>query len=102
MKQVQMPQLGELYMVLHDDGRKRLAKLMIVQDVSHRRLAMAAGWRSHSYVSRLLRGEAKTLDTEPALRIAAFLGVGVDDLFLTRVAKNSGSTDSRAGKGNAA
>lgn len=65
--------------------RKKLARLMIVQGVSQRELARAAGWKSHSYVARLLKGEAKTLDTTPALRIAHFLQVGVEDLFLTKV-----------------
>jgi transcriptional regulator with XRE-family HTH domain len=69
-------------MVLTD--RKKLAKLMVIQDVSHRELARAAGWKSHSYLGRLLRGEVNTLDLEPAIRIAMYLGVGTDDLFMSR------------------
>ena len=63
---------------------KRLAKLMVIQDISQRELAKAAGWKSHSYLGRLLRGEVRTLDLEPAIRIAMTLGVGTDDLFLAR------------------
>lgn len=74
---------SEVWMILRD--RKRLATLMVIQQVTHRELAQAAGWKSHSYLGRLLRGEAQTLEPEPALRIAKFLGVGVDDLFLVRV-----------------
>lgn len=70
-------------MVLKD--RKQLAKLMVIQGVSARQLAKAAGWKSHSYMNRLLAGEVRTLGTDPALRIAHYLGVGVDDLFLVRV-----------------
>ena len=70
-------------MILTD--RKRLAKLMVIQGVSQRELATAAGWRAHSYLGRLLRGEVKNLESDPALRIAKYLGVGVDDLFLTEV-----------------
>jgi transcriptional regulator with XRE-family HTH domain len=73
--------------------RKQLAKLMVIQNVSQRDLAKAAGWKTHSYLGRLMRGEVSTLEPEPALRIAKFLGVGVDDLFLTRV---SGSTGQNA------
>lgn len=73
-------------MILKD--RKTLAKLLVIQGVSHRQLADAAGWKSHSYVGRLVRGEVKTLDTDPALRIAHHLGVGVDDLFLVRTSTN--------------
>lgn len=81
--------LGEVYMILRD--RKKLARLMIVQDVSQRQLAEAAGWRSHSYLGRLLRGDVKTLGTEPAVRIAHKLMVPFDDLFAIRV-------DSKAGR----
>lgn len=73
--------------------RKKLARLMIVQGVSQRELARAAGWKSHSYVARLIKGEAKTLETNPALRIAHFLQVGVEDLFLTRVDTKEGQME---------
>jgi len=68
--------------------RKKLARLMIVQDETQRSLSGAAGWKSHSYLGRLLRGEVKTLDTDAALRIAHRLRVPVDDLFVIRVDSN--------------
>lgn len=74
-------------MVLTD--RKKLAKLMVIQDVSQRELARAAGWKSHSYLGRLLRGDVNTLDLEPAVRIAMYLGVGTDDLFMSRTSSDS-------------
>lgn len=75
-------------MLLKD--RKQLAKLMVIQGVSARQMAKIAGWKSHSYMNRLLAGEVKTLATDPALRIAHYLGVGVDDLFLVRVSDEAG------------
>jgi transcriptional regulator with XRE-family HTH domain len=80
--------------------RKKLAKLMVIQDVSQRELARVAGWKTHSYLGRLLRGDAKTLNPEPALRIAKALGVGVDDLFLTKVSviSDQSGTDNRTKK----
>ncbi|GII98356.1 helix-turn-helix protein [Sediminihabitans luteus] len=75
-------------MVLND--RKKLAKLMVIQGVSQRELAQAAGWKSHSYLGRLLRGDVNTLDVEPAIRIAMYLGVGTDDLFMSRASTHSG------------
>lgn len=69
--------------------RKRLARLMLIQGVSQRELARAAGWRSHSYLGRLMRGDVKTLETEPALRIAHALQVGVDDLFMVKLSSVS-------------
>ncbi|WP_241769516.1 helix-turn-helix transcriptional regulator [Rhodococcus opacus] len=84
--QAKIGRIGGLYMELID--RKRLAKLMILNDVSQRQLASIAGWKSHTYMQRLLRGEVKTLNTDPALRIAHYFKVPVDDLFLTRVDTN--------------
>jgi hypothetical protein len=60
---------------------KVLSKLMSIEGVSQRELASAAGWRSHSYLGRLLRGDARSLEQEPARRIARRLGVHVNDLF---------------------
>ncbi|QXG07429.1 lambda repressor like DNA binding protein [Mycobacterium phage RitSun] len=68
--------------------RKKLARLMIVQDETQRSLSKAAGWSSHSYLGRLLRGEVKTLDLEAAIRIAHRLRVPVDDLFVIHVDSN--------------
>lgn len=81
-------------MVLTD--RKKLAKLMLIQGVSQRELAEAAGWRSHSYLGRLLRGDVTTLEVEPAVRIAMYLGVGTDDLFMSRA--STASTQSASQK----
>lgn len=64
--------------------RKMLARLMLIQGISQRQLAEAAGWKSHSYMRRLITGEATTLKTEPAALIAHTLGVPTDTLFLTK------------------
>lgn len=85
--------LPEVYMVLKD--RKQLAKLMVIQEVSARTLAKAAGWRSHTYMNRLLAGEVRTLKPEAATRIALRLGVGVDDLFVARISNDAGHTVQR-------
>lgn len=72
--------LPEVWMRLHD--RKRLAKIMAIQGVSARQLSGAVGYRSHAYITRLLRGEIANLPAERAARVALYLGVGVDDLFM--------------------
>ena len=64
---------------------KGLRTLMVVREVSQRRLARAAGYRSHAYLGRILRGEVDTLQPEAAVRIARFLQVGVDFLFTPSV-----------------
>jgi transcriptional regulator with XRE-family HTH domain len=77
---------GELWMEIRD--RKKLAQILVIQGVSSRQLARAAGWKSHSYAGALLRGEKKTVTTDSAHRIARFLGHTVDDLFVERVSTN--------------
>lgn len=76
-----------VWMKLED--RRKLARLMTIQNVSQRELATAAGWKAHSYLGRLLRGEVDTLEPEHALRIAEYLQVGVDDLFVVRTSSGS-------------
>lgn len=87
---------GDLWMLVRD--HKKLARLLLIQDVSHRQLAKALGWKSHSYVGRLCRGEERSVTPDAALRIAHLLGVSVDDLFVIKVSTQSG----RTGQENAA
>ncbi|NNG36904.1 helix-turn-helix domain-containing protein [Nakamurella aerolata] len=67
---------------------KKLRTLVAIQELSHRDIADAMGWRSHSYVSRLLRGEVRSVQGETALALAKLLGCPVDDLFLTKMDGN--------------
>ena len=60
---------------------KGLRTLMVVREISQRRLAGAAGYRSHTYMGRILRGEVDTLAPEAASRIAKYLQVSLDYLF---------------------
>lgn len=97
-KKIRKP-IGELYMIVRD--HTKLASVVIVQGISQRDLAEAAGWESHTYLGRLLRGEAKTLSDEAALRIAHKLGLPVDMLFVTVISGETGRTiptKSRSGK----
>lgn len=75
--------IGAIWMELIN--RDKLVRRMEAQGVSQRELARAAGWKSHSYMRRLITGDAKTLNTDPALRIAHYLHLDVDDIFVTRV-----------------
>ena len=74
--------IGDLYMEIKD--RDLLVELMEERGVSQRQLAKIAGWKSHTYLQRLIREEVKTLSTDPALRIAYFFGIPVHRLFFTR------------------
>jgi transcriptional regulator with XRE-family HTH domain len=72
-------------MQLTDAGRKKLAKFMVIQEVSARGLSAQVGWKSHTILLRLLKGQQSTVTPDKAARIAVALGVGVDDLFVPRV-----------------
>jgi transcriptional regulator with XRE-family HTH domain len=67
-----------------------LAALMTSKKISGRALSESAGWQSHTYLQRLLRGEVTTLKPEPAIAIAECLGVPTDVLFMTKVDRNPG------------
>jgi transcriptional regulator with XRE-family HTH domain len=86
--------MREVSMILKD--RKKLARLMVIQELSQRKLASAAGYRAHSYIGRLLRGEDHSVSTDAALRIAHALRVGVEDLFLPVETSISGRQDHMA------
>lgn len=74
---------------------KKIQKLMVIQEVSARTLAEEVGYASHSYVTRILRGEIQTVTPERAARIARYFGVGVDDLFVPRLSSDSGPSVKR-------
>ena len=82
-------------MRIHPEGRKRLKKLMLIQGTSQRELAKAIGWKSHTYLGRILAGTVNTLDVDAAVRIAHFFEVGVDDLFLVESSSDSRQTAKR-------
>lgn len=75
--------------------RKRLLKLMAINDTSQRQLALAAGYKSHAYMGRLLRGEVDTLESEAAMRIAAYFRVDIGDLFVARLSSAVAQNDPR-------
>ena len=86
---------GDIWMLVRD--HKKLARLLLIQEISHRDLARALGWKSHSYVGRLCRGKVRSVDERAALRIAHLLKVSVDDLFEVKVSSKSGHLDHQDG-----
>jgi transcriptional regulator with XRE-family HTH domain len=85
--------IPEIYMQVLDP--RKIQKLMVIQGVSARTLAEAVGYASHSYITRILRGEIKTVTPERAARIARFFGVGIDDLFVPRLSTDAGPSVKR-------
>lgn len=72
---------------------KRLKTLMEIHDLSGRDVAEIAGYKSHTYMARVLRGEYKVLGHEHALRLAAYFKVGLDDLYVVRVSSATEEND---------
>lgn len=81
---------GEVWMLLKD--RKLLARLMAIQGWSARTLATESGFRSHTYVLRLINGQARSCTAERAVAIAANLQVPLDSLFVANVSGSAGRT----------
>lgn len=86
-------ELPEIWMELKD--RTFLASVMEEQGKSARYIARIAGYKSHTYVQRLLRGDAKNLEAMPAARIAHDLGLPFNVLFRTRVSGDRARIEQR-------
>lgn len=95
----QTTRIGAFWMEV--DDLKLLQTLVKSHGLTHRDLAAAAGYKSHAYIGRLLRGEVKTLEPTPAARIAHYFDVDLADLFVPRSTKVSGHGDQKR-KGKAA
>jgi len=85
----------EVFMLLDDKHRDVLKRMLKGRGISARTLAIAAGYRSHSYMTKLLRGDAKWVDKRAAVRIAAFLSVPVDVLFVAKTSIVSSAQGTR-------
>lgn len=73
----------------------QISRLMVRKGVSARELSKAAGWRSHTYLLRILDGKIKSVQPEPARKIAEHLGVDTDRIFLTEVTGEGGQNVQR-------
>lgn len=74
-----------IYMRLHPQGRKKLAKLLLINEVTQRDLAEHLGWKSHGMVGHLLAGRRTGVDPQAAVAMAEFFDVKVSDLFVTEL-----------------
>lgn len=70
---------------------RKLHRLMVIQGVSRRELARAAGWSSHGLLNRLLDPGDPSLSVTPerACKIAAYLQVAPEDLFTAESSLNN-------------
>lgn len=80
----------ELYMVVKDaDLIRRLMATHQPVPITARQMAKDMGWKSHTYMNRILTGEVRTVKPDAAVKIAWLLGVPVDVIFMTRASGNA-------------
>lgn len=72
-----------------------LRRLMETKGLSARQVSQAMGWRSHSYLNRVLAGEVRTVKPDAAVKLAYLLQIPVDLIFVPRVSGDSRQTDRR-------
>jgi len=75
---------GDAWMHIPDPDR--LDRLRRMRHISVRDLAAAAGWSSPSYMHRVLAGTVTSVTPDAATRIAAYLEMPIDVLFVPRIA----------------
>ena len=73
----------ELYMQVKDADLLR--RLLESKQMTARQLSRDMGWKSHSYLNRILSGEIRTVKPEAAVKLAYLLQVPVDLIFVPRV-----------------
>lgn len=89
-------QIGDFWMELTD--LKLLRALVKSHRMTHRDLAVVAGYKSHTYIGKLLRGQARTIEPTPAARIAHYFDIGVDELFTPKSSRKRGRPDQSTGR----
>lgn len=72
----------EVYMQVKDAGL--IKRVMESKRISNRSLARQMGWRSHSYINRIISGQERSVTPDTAIKVAHLLGVPVDLFFETR------------------
>lgn len=81
----------ELYMQVKDADL--LKRLMATKGLTAREVSRAMGWRSHSYMNRVLAGDVRTVKPDAAVKLAYLLQIPVDLIFMPRVSGDSRQTE---------
>lgn len=87
----------ELYMIVKDaELIRRIMDSHRPEKITARALAKNVGWKSHSYVNRILAGDVRSVTPEAAAKIAYLLGVPQDLLFEPRASANASQNEKGA------
>lgn len=66
-----------------------IKRVMESKRISNRALARQMGWKSHTYMNRIISGDERTVTPDTAIKIAHLLGVPVDLFFETRASSDT-------------
>lgn len=72
-----------------------LRRLLKTKGFTARQLSRQMGWKSHSYLNRILGGDVRTVTPDVAVKIAYLLQVPVDLIFVPRVSGDTRQTEGR-------
>jgi transcriptional regulator with XRE-family HTH domain len=73
----------ELFMFVKDADLLR--RLLESKGLTARQVTRDMGWKSHSYLNRILTGQVRTVTPDAAVKLAYLLQVPVDLIFVPRV-----------------
>jgi transcriptional regulator with XRE-family HTH domain len=83
----------ELYMLVKDADLLR--RLLDTKGLTARQVTRSMGWKSHSYLNRILAGQVRTVTPDAAVKIAYLLQVPVDLIFVARVSGDARHSEGR-------
>lgn len=89
-------------MLLPAKNRRKLERLVILSEKTHRQIAAETGWKSHTMLSQLIHGHRNTISTEAAVRLCVSVRCDVSDLFLPQVLRDVSQKSSSAVAGRLA
>lgn len=78
----------ELWMIVKDP--EAVKRVVAAAGLTHREIADACGWKSHTIVGRIVRGELRTVEPRKARLFEEALKVPNGYLFATKVTRKSG------------
>lgn len=74
---------------MHVIDGELLGRMIKVKKYSQRQFADMMGWKSHTYLQRLVRGKVRSVTPETAALMSHYLEVPMDVLFVTKVSANT-------------
>ena len=78
---------------MHVKDGELLGAMIKAKKISQRQFAQKMGWKSHTYLQRLIRGQVRSVTPDAAALMSHYLGLPQDVLFVTKVSANTVQDD---------